>query len=299
MTGPAGTCETALTVVVVTRDRRQQVLDTVERLVGLPERPGVIVVDNASADGTADAVTAAHSNVRVVRLPRNLGAVARNVGVARARTRYVAFADDDSWWQPGSLARAVDHFDAAPRLGLLATKVLVDDDLLLDPTSALMEASGLPAHPDLPGPAVLGFLACGAVVRRSAFLAVGGFSWLLFFLGEEAQLAYDLAANGWALAYAPDVVAEHHPGGATRLPDGRRRLHERNDLLTTWLRRPLPVVVRQTGLALRKAAADPVTRGAVVDALRRLPDVVARRRRLPAWVEAQLVALDRERPRPA
>jgi hypothetical protein len=49
--------------------------------------------------------------------------------------------------------------------------------------------SPLPRQPDLPGPPVLGFVACGAVVRRSAYLAVGGFSPVVFFLGEETLLA--------------------------------------------------------------------------------------------------------------
>ncbi|OMQ15783.1 hypothetical protein A7K94_0207135, partial [Modestobacter sp. VKM Ac-2676] len=66
----------------------------------------MIVVDNASADGTADAVRAATPRVDVLGLPANAGAVARTDGVRRATTPYVAFADDDSWWEPGALQRA-------------------------------------------------------------------------------------------------------------------------------------------------------------------------------------------------
>jgi GT2 family glycosyltransferase len=280
-----------VSVVIATRDRKDGVLATVRRLVALPDRPAVVVVDNASSDGTADEVSRAHPEVTVVRLPRNLGAVARNVGVARARTPYVAFADDDSWWQPGALTRAVDHFDGCPRLALLAARVLVGDELRVDPTSTVMRCSPLPRPPDLPGPAVLGFLACGAVVRRDAFLAVGGFSPLLFFLGEESILAYDLAVAGWSLAYADDVVAEHHPATVVRESVARRRLHERNDLLTAWLRRPLPVALSHTARLVRQARSDPAARGALTDALHRLPDVMVHRCRVPPWLEAQLRTL--------
>ncbi|HEV8219223.1 MAG TPA: glycosyltransferase family 2 protein, partial [Streptosporangiaceae bacterium] len=62
---------------------------------------------------------------------------------------------------------------------------------------------------------VLGFLACACVVRKEAFLRAGGFSQLLFFIGEERLLSYDLAAAGWARRYLPDVVAVHEPS-ATR-----------------------------------------------------------------------------------
>ncbi|MFL6138902.1 MAG: glycosyltransferase family 2 protein [Frankiaceae bacterium] len=280
-----------VSVVIATRDRRDGVLTTVGRLRALPERPPVIVVDNASSDGTADAARAAHADATVLRLPRNLGAVARNVGVARATTPYVAFADDDSWWQPGALATAVAHFDSCPRLALLAARVLVGDDLRIDATSALMRSSPLPRPPDLPGPAVLGFLACGAIVRRDAFLGAGGFSSLLHFLGEEAMLAYDLAAAGWALAYADDVVAEHHPSTVVRESAARRRLHARNDLLTTWLRRPLPVAIAATGRLARRGARDAAARGALADVLRGAPDVAARRSVVPSWLESQLRTL--------
>ncbi len=57
---------------------------------------------------------------------------------------------------------------------------------------------------------MLGFLACSAVLRRRAFCEVGGFSRLLFFVGEERLLCYDLAAAGWERAYLHDVVAHHH-----------------------------------------------------------------------------------------
>jgi GT2 family glycosyltransferase len=269
------------------------VLRTIGRLQELPERPPVILVDNGSSDGTPDAVAERFPEVEVARLPRNLGAVARNTGVARARTPLVAFADDDSWWQPGALARAAEHFAACPRLGLLAARVLVGDSLRLDPTSAFMGASPLPRPPDLPGPAVLGFLACGAVVRRSAFLAAGGFSRVLFFLGEEAALAYDLAGAGWGVAYTDDVVAEHHPAGITRESAARRRLHQRNDLLTAWLRRPLPVAAARTWRSAARARRDGAARGALLDALRRLPDVAAYRRPVPPWLEVQLLSLER------
>src|SRR3954447_17132804 len=93
-------------VVVITHQRCAEALAAVGRLVELPERPPVVLVDNGSTDGTADAVRARCPSVDVVALPRNLGAVGRNVGVRRLTTPYVAFCDDDTWWDPGALRRA-------------------------------------------------------------------------------------------------------------------------------------------------------------------------------------------------
>ena len=72
-----------LTVVVITRNRREELLRTLGLLAALPERPPVIVVDNGSADGTAAAVRQAHPQVHVIAARRNLGAVGRNLAVRR------------------------------------------------------------------------------------------------------------------------------------------------------------------------------------------------------------------------
>jgi GT2 family glycosyltransferase len=203
----------------------------------------------------------------------------------------VAFSDDDSWWEAGSLARAADHLDAAPRLALLAARMLVGPPGLLDPVCTEMAASPLPAEDDLPGPPVLGFVACGAVVRRRAYLQVGGFSELIFFGGEETLLAQDLATAGWGLAYVDDVVARHHPvAGAER--GGRDRQRVRNALLSSWMRRPLPVTLRHTAACVRQAA-DADVRAGLADAARRLPAALAQRHVLSAPVERRVRLLER------
>jgi GT2 family glycosyltransferase len=274
-----------VTVVIATRDRREELLRTLRCLDALPERPDVVVVDNASADGTAAEVRVAFPHMRVVPLDRNRGAAARNVGVHLARTPYVAFSDDDSWWEPGALSEAVTLLDAHPRLGLVAARPLVGDERVPDPIAGRMADSPLPAEDDLPGPAVLGFLGCAAVARRQALLDVGGFSDLLFFVGEERLLAYDLAAAGWGLSYASSVVAVHAPSRRRASPAHRDRLERRNEVLTAWLRRPVWLaVVRSLRLAAR-APRSATARSAGLAALVRLPAALAGRRRLPPRVE--------------
>jgi GT2 family glycosyltransferase len=277
-------------VVVITRNRREQVVRTLARLAELPERPPVILVDNASDDGTADLVRGLFPHVRVEAMTENLGAVARTVGVRAATTPYVAFSDDDSWWAPGALSAAADHFDAVPRLGLLAARIVVEPSGEVDPVCAQMASSPLEPVADMPGPPVLGFVACGSVVRRRAFLQVGGFHPVIFFAGEETVLAVDLASAGWGLAYVEDVTAHHQPeAGSER--SGRRRLQTRNALLSSWLRRPAGQALRDTVRVLRRYD-DPELRGALLDAARRRPAAAADRRPVPGHVETQLRLLE-------
>ncbi|MBL1109030.1 glycosyltransferase [Streptomyces sp. 5-8] len=282
-----------ITVAVITRDRIASLLRTLDALAALPERPPVILVDNSRHDTTRRTVAGHPAITRLLRPAGNTGALGRNLAVRHARTPYVAFSDDDSWWDPGSLARAADLLDRHPRLGLLAARTLVGDEAADDPLNAVLAASPLPSEPDLPGRPVLGFLGCACVVRRDAFLSAGGYHPLLFFGGEETLLAYDLAAAGWGVAYVPALRARHHPEDHGRT--GRSFLVRRNHVLTTCLRRPWPVALRAgTDLALAAAAGRPGARRALRETIARFPAAVARRRPLPPHVEHAARLLDRE-----
>ncbi|WP_199430123.1 glycosyltransferase family 2 protein [Qaidamihabitans albus] len=278
--------EARTTVVVATRDRAAELVRTLAMLGTLRPRPPVIVVDNASADDTGARVLREFPWVRLIRLPRNGGAAARNIGVRAAETPYVAFSDDDSWWARDALPEAELLFDVYPRLGLIAGRTLVGPGGEPDPVCEVMAASPLGKPADVPGPLVLGFLACSAIVRRDAFLDTGGFSPLLHFAAEEKLLSYDLAARGWALCYVDRVRAHHHPSSTRPPPAWRQRLETRNNALIAWLRRPPGECVRAAAPLLRDA-------GAAAGALRRLPRALAGRDPLPHEVEAQVRELER------
>jgi N-acetylglucosaminyl-diphospho-decaprenol L-rhamnosyltransferase len=253
-------------VVVVTRDRRRTTLQSLGHLMEAGSGVPITVVDNASTDGTADAVTAAYPDVTVVRLPANVGAAGRNSGVAVTPCPYIAFSDDDSWWAPGALSRAADVLDAHPRLAVVAAKVLVGPEDRVDPVCEVMASSPLGAD-DGPGVGILGFVACGAVVRRDAFLGVGGFRLGYGIGGEEDLLAIDLRSAGWDLRYCPEVVAHHHPA-SDRPPTAHRRRHQaRNAVRTAWLRRRLGGVVRCTAAVARPAWRDRAVRYGLADAV--------------------------------
>jgi N-acetylglucosaminyl-diphospho-decaprenol L-rhamnosyltransferase len=283
-----------VSVVVITRDRAAGLLQALERLVASPERPRVIVVDNGSTDGTPERVGERFPEVALIGLDANRGAAARNAGVRAARTPYVAFSDDDSWWDPGALGAAADLFDAHPRLAVINGRILVRERAADDPACVEMTRSPLPAVGAQPGHPLLGFVACGAVVRRRAFLEAGGFMPELLIGGEEALLSHDLAAAGWTLSYVPDIVARHHPSRA-RDRRGRRARTVRNDLWTAWLRRPLRAALRVTAATARSALTDATAARGLGQAAAGLRWIPGRRRADPLRVELMTRALDRAR----
>jgi GT2 family glycosyltransferase len=278
-----------LGVVVVTRDRLGSLGRTLAHLEALPEAPEIVVVDNASSDGTAALVARDHPGVRVIRLDRNRGAEARTIGAEWLARPYVAFADDDSWWAPGALARAADTLEGHPRVGLVAGRVLVGAEEQDDPTCVAMAASPLPGG-DLPGRPVLGFIACGAVARREALLAVGGFHRRWQIQGEEGLLAVDLARAGWVCVYVPEVVAHHHPSPA-RDPARRRVLEVRNRLWFTWLRRPFRPAAAITLRTAARGVTDRTARIGLLEAIRGSGWVLRERRVVPSELERRMRAV--------
>lgn len=273
-----------MTVVVASRDRRDELTATLGR-----HRAPVVLVDNGSTDGTPEAVRTAHPDVDVVRLGRNLAAAARTIGVRRARTPYVAFADDDSWWAPGSLHAAAEVLAARPEVGAVTATTLVGPAGDRDPFSETLAASPLRGrHGDLPGPRVIGFMACATMVRRTDFLAVGGFDDVVRFPGEEERLAWDLTAAGADLVLAPAVVVHHHPSPRRSAPAARRRGVARSRLLTGVMRLPWSTVAARTATDILSGA--PERRG-LWDARSDLAAALRGRRLLPADVLADIRAV--------
>ncbi|WP_236885165.1 glycosyltransferase family 2 protein [Dietzia massiliensis] len=280
-----------VSVVMITWNRREEALAALDRLAELPERPEVIVVDNGSTDGTADAVTRHHPGVRLIASPTNLGAVGRNLGVDAATTPYVAFCDDDTWWDPGSLRAGADALDAHPRLGVVTARIVVEPGGEDDPIVPELENSPVRGPDWLPGPALGSFLAGASIVRAEAYREAGGFHERLWLGGEEELLAADLAAAGWELCYLPEMTV-HHQASVLRDPHLRRRHGIRNTLWFTWLRRPLPAALRRTRDVLAGAPRDRITAAGVLDALRGTAWVARDRRVLPPHVEARFLALE-------
>jgi N-acetylglucosaminyl-diphospho-decaprenol L-rhamnosyltransferase len=279
-------------VVIVAMNASARIARTLTQLSALPEAPRVVVVDNASTDGTPELIRRRFGHVDVARLAANRGAAGRNLGVAIVDTPYVAFAEDDSWYEPGALRAAADILDAHPAIGLINAHVSVGEDRRPEPLHADMVDTPIAGRrPDLPGHRILSFLEGVSIVRREAFLAVGGFDPRLLVGGPEEHLAADLLADGWELRYVPAVKARHVPDHAA--PSAFvRRLGLRNTLWFAWGRRSPAAALRWTVHVVRSSPLNAATILGIVDALRGLPRILRERRPLPDEVEAEMVLLD-------
>jgi GT2 family glycosyltransferase len=279
-----------ITIVLLTYNcahRLQRILDETLAL-DVP----VIAVDNASHDGTAD-VVAERDGVQIIRLPANIGAAGRNLGAVAARTPYIAFCDDDGWYERDGLVLACDLLDEHPSLGLINARIFVGPQADLDPISAEMAASPLSDDEGLPGLPILGFMAGAVVVRADAFREVGGYDGRFFMGGEEETLALPLAREGWRMRYVPEVIVYHYPSMSNAA--NLRAYGMSNTILNAWLHRPVGSALRWTAFVLADTPKTANYLRGVARTACNLSWVLRERRPLARDLDDQLRHLDRRR----
>ncbi|MGY1835195.1 glycosyltransferase family 2 protein [Blastococcus sp. SYSU DS0510] len=295
-----------VTVVVVTWQGAHLLtpcLDSLRRQT-FPHR--VLVVDNASTDGTAE-LLAARPDVRVIRTVENLGfAGGVQAGIDVVDTPFVALLNndavaDDHWLEElMTAARAHPGCAAVTSLILLADRAAPTVNnagvTLLDTWYGTDIGYGERPQDHADPGEVFGFSGGAALLRTEAVRSVGGFATEFFLYYEDTELSWRLRDAGWAIRYQPTAVVRHAHSATT---DQSSRLfayhNERNRLWMLMRRAPWPTVLRAyvrfllttTSLALRHRGSRsgalpwnmrlPLRLSVARDALRYLPRAVALR----------------------
>ncbi len=202
----------------------------------------VIVVDNGSADGSAD-VAEKEFGARVIRNGENRGfCAANNQGIAAARGEFIALLNNDAEAEPGWLEALLQACSREPEIGMAASKVLVwEDPRRIDKVGHLIYPDGqnrgrgsgaLDSGQFDREEDVLWPDGCAAMYRRAMLDQIGGFDEDFFAYGDDAELGLRARIAGWRCIYTPLAVVRHHRG-TTLGKDSVRRLEliERNRLL--------------------------------------------------------------------
>lgn len=276
----------------------------------------VVLVDNASSDGSAEQATAYFPGLRVIRCIENLGfAAANNLAVARSSpTEWLALLNPDAFPEPVWLEALWQATREYPDYAVFGCRLLLDaDPTRLDGAGDCYHASGLAwrrwhgltaAERGLRVEEVFAPCAAAALYRRQAFVEAGGFDESFFCYMEDVDLGFRLLLLGQRCLYVPSAVVRHVGSGLTGARGDFAVYHGHRNLVWTyfknmpspwfWLYLPAHVLLNlfgvfwlwrrgQGGLALR----------AKWDALRQLPRVWRRRQAIQRERRVGIIELRR------
>jgi GT2 family glycosyltransferase len=246
----------------------------------------IIVVDNDSGDGSADAIAAAHPDVVLVRNRENIGfARAVNDGLGRARGRIVLLLNPDTLVAPDAIAKLVDVLDASPQLGAVGPLV-VSPDGTPDPHCAarrLTVARRLAWHFRLPthGPSLHLGSACGPhgarkterlsgaalAVRRELVDRIGPLDERFFLYFEDADWIVRIQQDGYNVACVTEASVVHAQGSSSRADPVARSKHALSSELAYFAKHEgaSAALVLRAGIAVNS-----LLRALTVDAVRAL-----------------------------
>lgn len=234
-----------------------------------PEPAEIIVIDNASTDGSRELIAARFPGVRIVALQENLGpCVARNRGLEEARTRLVYQVDGDVISTRDCLAQLAQEVIARPSVALAQPRVLFDGDReRIHYDGAYFHYAGVMTlrhfYARADGAAALvqpvdAVISAALLVDRLRVLAIGGYDPVFFILYEDHELSYRVRLQGWQILIVPQALVYHREGTVgvsyrrgPQYPCRRVYLQNRNRWLTLYkCHRWRTLVLSLPGIAL-------------------------------------------------
>lgn len=277
-----------LSYVIVTHNRREPLVRTLRHLFATTpytrDRWEVWVVDNASTDGTEQAMWTEFPHVNYLKLDSNDGVGARSRAFPVARGKYVILLDDDSYPIDDAVEKSIDYLEATPGCAGVIGKVVLPD--------GSQEGSAFPA-----------VMLSGAVcLRREVLLTVGGFRREFFRKAGEYDVSFRIWQAGYTLERFEDVVYRHDKVLTGRSKAFAHRMDLRNNLIL--VERYLPakyrpiyrqdVTQRYSALARAEGFGRAVLRARFEAACWRLREMVTGRQTVSDTVVETLYQLDRQ-----
>jgi GT2 family glycosyltransferase len=219
------------TVVITTKDRRQELREALPLVLAQTEPVEVLVIDDGSEDGTAEMVQREFPQVRLERSPHSLGLIAQRTRAAGLTSSpiLVSVDDDARLVSPHTVEQTLEDFDDG-RIGAVAIP-FVD----VRTTTTVRQVA-----PDRTGRWVVSsYIGTAHAVRRELFLALGGYREELVQMGEEPEFCLRLLDAGYATRLGRADKIHHLESPKRNLPR-IVELGRRNDLLHAFWNVPMP-----------------------------------------------------------
>jgi GT2 family glycosyltransferase len=198
-----------VTVVLVTYNSASVIGPCLD---SIPGACAIVVVDNASTDGTPEAVAHARADATIIRNVANRGfGTACNQGLAFVATDFVLFLNPDTLLHPNALESLVSVFSVWPDAGLVGPRIVNAHGVLVESCSPSRLRRGRRVSPVMPeASCCVDFLLGAALMARTnEFRVIGGFDESIFLFYEDDDLCVRYRAAGRALVYEPAASVTH------------------------------------------------------------------------------------------
>jgi GT2 family glycosyltransferase len=216
----------------------------------------VVVVDNASTDGSLDIVRRDFPEARVMAQSRNLGFCgANNLAIAATDSEYLVLLNNDTEVEPDWLGCLVEALDSDPTCGFAASRMIrMSDKRSLDSAGDIFYSHGVAAKRGEGRPAtefsapdyVFGACAGAAIYRRSLFESIGVLDPDFGSMGEDVDLSFRAQLRALKCRYVPNAIVYHHVGASfNRVPQSRVRLSRRNIVTVLIKNMPGDILARR------------------------------------------------------
>jgi GT2 family glycosyltransferase len=204
--------------VVVNYNRKDELLTTIAETKKLirdkPFEYEIVIVDNASQDGSADAVKQSHPDVVLIENKFNSGAPAWNLGFEKALGDYFIILDDDSHMTSG-LEEAIDFMNNNPKVGILALNI----------TGGSYETSQWDDMAE-----TIGFIGCGAIFKKELYKKIGGYADWMFLYANEWELGLRCINAGYKIVYFKNSSVVHRTSKMHRTNKRLRQFTTKNEM---------------------------------------------------------------------
>ncbi len=211
-----------VTINILAFNRREEVRQTLGELqsVDYPrEALEILVVDNASSDGTGEMIAEEFPDVRVVTLAPNRAVAGWNAGFEAGRGEFFLVLDDDSAPQSG-LKEAIVYLQENPKVGILACNIVGG----LFTTQKLKD-----------GQKWVGFVGCGALIRREVVNSIGGYAPWIHLYAHEWEYGLRCLNAGFEIRYFQQCLIRHRASSVNRSSRLTVSYTTRNELLIVFI----------------------------------------------------------------
>lgn len=233
-----------VSIVTICWNRKDDILESLKGILQIEyNNLEIIVVDNNSDDGTIEAIEKHYPQVKLIKMFKNLGIEAYNIGFKNASGKYIVILDDDSFPEKHAISRMIKKFESDKKLGIVAFDVRnyynydeVTKDIVEENSNSVAESSNY----------FMAFNGAGAGVRRKVFEKIGFYPEEFFLYWNEQDTAFRMLNLGYKIQFFSDIISYHKYSPKNRNSLRAPFYYTRNAYWLVWKNCPKQFIIKKT-----------------------------------------------------